>query len=41
MSPVLSAIDLADRVALVPDGVPAGALGAAVLARRHLADDSP
>jgi glucokinase len=41
MSPVLTAIDLADRVALVPDGVPAGALGAAVLARRHLADDSP
>jgi glucokinase len=41
MSPVLTAIDLADRVALVPDGVPAGALGAAVLARRHLADDAP
>jgi predicted NBD/HSP70 family sugar kinase len=35
-SPVLTAIDLADRVALVPEGVPAGALGAAVLARRHL-----
>ncbi len=35
-SPVLAAIDLADRVALVPPGVPAGALGAAVLARnRH------
>jgi predicted NBD/HSP70 family sugar kinase len=35
-SPVLAAIDLADRVALVPEGVPAGARGAAVLARRHL-----
>jgi glucokinase len=35
-SPVLAAIDLADRVALVPEGVPAGALGAAALARRHL-----
>ena len=35
-APVLAAIDLADRVALVPEGVPAGALGAAVLARRHL-----
>ena len=35
-SPVLAAIHLADRVALVPDGVPAGALGAAVVARRHL-----
>jgi glucokinase len=35
-SPVLAAIHLADRVALVPDGVPAGALGAAVVARGHL-----
>jgi glucokinase len=35
-SPVLAAIHLADRVAFVPDGVPAGALGAAVVARRHL-----
>ena len=35
-SPVLAAIDLADRVALVPEGVPAGALGAAVQARRLL-----
>ena len=35
-SPVLAAIQLADRVALVPEGVPAGALGAAVVARRHL-----
>jgi glucokinase len=34
-SPVLTAINLADRVALVPEGIPAGALGAAVLARRH------
>jgi predicted NBD/HSP70 family sugar kinase len=32
-SPVLAAIDLAGRLALVPPGVPAGALGAAVLAR--------
>jgi glucokinase len=32
-SPVLAAIDLAGRVALVPPGVPAGALGAAMLAR--------
>jgi glucokinase len=41
-SPVLAAIDLANRVALVPEGVPAGALGAAVFARRHLraGDDS-
>jgi glucokinase len=36
LSPVLAAIHLADRVAFVPDGVPAGALGAAVVARRHL-----
>lgn len=35
-SPVLAAIGLADRVALVPDGVPAGAIGAALLARNHL-----
>jgi glucokinase len=35
-SPVLAAIDLANRVALVPDGVHAGALGAAVFARHHL-----
>jgi predicted NBD/HSP70 family sugar kinase len=35
-SPVLAAIHLADRVALVPEGVPAGALGAAVVARHHL-----
>jgi glucokinase len=35
-SPVLAAIHLADRVALVPDGVPAGALGAAVVALGHL-----
>ncbi|HET9610060.1 MAG TPA: ROK family protein [Acidimicrobiales bacterium] len=35
-SPVLAAIALADRVALVPDGVPAGAIGAALLARHHL-----
>ena len=33
---VLAAIALADRVALVPDGVPAGAVGAALLARHHL-----
>jgi glucokinase len=31
-SPILAAIDLADRVALVPPGVPAGALGAALVA---------
>src|SRR4029450_11962557 len=31
-SPVLAAIDLAERVALVPSGIPAGALGAAVVA---------
>jgi predicted NBD/HSP70 family sugar kinase len=36
-SPVLAAIDLANRVALVPEGVPAGAVGAAVFARHHLA----
>jgi glucokinase len=36
LSPVLAAIHLADRVALVPEGVPAGALGAAVFARHHL-----
>jgi len=39
-SPVLAALDLAGRVALVPEGVPAGALGAALLARAHLAADS-
>jgi predicted NBD/HSP70 family sugar kinase len=38
-SPVLAAIDLANRVALVPDGVHAGALGAAVFARDHLGTD--
>jgi predicted NBD/HSP70 family sugar kinase len=38
-SPVLAAIDLANRVALVPDGVHAGALGAAVFARHHLGTD--
>jgi hypothetical protein len=37
-SPVLAAIDLANRVALVPD-VHAGALGAAVFARRHLGSE--
>jgi predicted NBD/HSP70 family sugar kinase len=36
-SPVLAAINLADRVTLVPEGVPAGAVGAAVLARHQLA----
>ena len=36
-SPVLAAIHLADRVALVPRGIPAGAVGAAVLARRQAA----
>lgn len=35
-SPVLAAIHLAERVALVPRGVPAGAVGAAVLARRQV-----
>jgi len=35
-SPVLAAIHLAERVALVPEGVPAGALGAAMFARHHL-----
>jgi len=35
-SPVLAALDLARRVALVPEGVPAGALGAALLARAGL-----
>jgi glucokinase len=38
-SPVLAAIALADRVALVPPGIPAGALGAAVVARHHLDGD--
>jgi glucokinase len=38
-SPVLAAIDLADRVALVPSDIPAGALGAAVLARHHARRD--
>jgi glucokinase len=39
-SPVLAALDLAGRVALVPEGVPAGALGAALLARARVAADS-
>jgi glucokinase len=39
-SPVLAALDLAGRVALVPEGVPAGALGAALIARAHLAAES-
>jgi glucokinase len=38
-APVLAAIDLADRVALVPEGIPAGAVGAATLARHHLGRD--
>lgn len=36
-SPMLAALDLAGRMALVPEGVPAGALGAALLARARLA----
>jgi hypothetical protein len=39
-SPVLAALDLAGRVALVPEGVAAGALGAALLARAHIAAES-
>jgi glucokinase len=35
-APVLAAMDLPGRVALVPLGVPAGALGAALAARRQL-----
>ena len=35
-SPVVAALDLTDRVALVPDGVPVGALGAALAARRQV-----
>lgn len=38
LSPVLAAIHLAERVALVPRGVRAGAVGAAVLARRQLVE---
>jgi predicted NBD/HSP70 family sugar kinase len=40
-SPVLAAIGLADRVALVPRDVPAGALGAAVYARHRVRSDDP
>lgn len=40
-SPVLAAIHLADRVALVPEGVHPGALGAAVLACRYLQGTGP
>jgi predicted NBD/HSP70 family sugar kinase len=36
-SPVLAALDLAGRIATVPAGVPAGAVGAALLARQLLA----
>jgi glucokinase len=39
-SPMLAALDLAGRMALVPEGVPAGALGAALLARALLAAQS-
>jgi glucokinase len=35
-SPVVAALELTDRVALVPDGVPVGALGAALAARRQV-----
>ena len=35
-APVLATMELPDRVALVPSGVPAGALGAALAARRQL-----
>lgn len=35
-APVLATMDLPGRVALVPSGVPAGALGAALAARRQL-----
>jgi predicted NBD/HSP70 family sugar kinase len=38
-SPLLAAIDLSDRVVLVPDDVPAGALGAAVHAVHRPAPD--
>jgi glucokinase len=40
-SPVLNALDLAGRTASVPAGVPAGALGAALLARSVLAGRAP
>jgi predicted NBD/HSP70 family sugar kinase len=39
-SPMLAALDLAGRVALVPEGIPAGALGAALLARARVVADS-
>jgi glucokinase len=35
-SPVVAALELTGRVALVPDGVPVGALGAALAARRQV-----
>jgi predicted NBD/HSP70 family sugar kinase len=35
-SPVVAALELTGRVALVPDGVPVGALGAALAARRQI-----
>lgn len=38
-SPVLAALALADRVALLPPGTPAGALGAAAVARHRLDRD--
>jgi len=38
-SPMLAALNLADRVAVVPAGVPAGALGAALLARQTITAD--
>jgi ABC-type sulfate/molybdate transport systems ATPase subunit len=40
-SPVLAALHQTDRVALVPDGLPAGALGAAVVARHSLGVADP
>jgi glucokinase len=40
-SPVLAALHQTDRVALVPDGLPAGALGAAVVASRNLGPAAP
>ena len=40
-SELLASLDLGDRLRLVPDALPVGAIGAALLARQHLGDALP
>jgi hypothetical protein len=40
-SELLASLDLGDRLRLVPDALPVGAIGAALLARQHLGVELP